>query len=383
MIPYARQDISEADIAAVVDVLRSPLLTQGPQVPAFEAAVKARVGASHAFAYNSATSALHAACMALGLAPGQRLWTTPITFVASANCARYCGAAVDFVDIDPHTCNIDPVALEARLREAADHGTLPAVVVAVDFGGQPADYDALAALRARYGFRLIEDASHALGARWNGRPVGAGAWADCTVFSFHPVKILTTGEGGMVCTEDAALAARLDRLRSHGIVRDRAQMLHAAGEGDWYYEQQELGWNYRMTELQAALGSSQLARLDDFLARRREIAARYDIALRELPLQLPQRDPRADSAWHLYPVQVADAATRSRVFAALREAGIWVQVHYIPVNHQPYYRDLGHRPEDTPHALAYYRRAISLPMYPALRDEEQDFVVATLRGLLA
>lgn len=381
MIPYGRQIISDADIRAVEAVLRSDHLTQGPVVPAFEQAVVRRVGARHAVAVNSATSALHVACLALDLGPGDLLWTSPITFVASANCARYCGADVDFVDIDPETFNICPDALATRLDAAARAGCLPKVIVAVHMGGQSPDMARIAALARAHGVRLIEDASHSIGADYQGAPVGDCAHSDITVFSFHPVKIITTAEGGMALTQDAELAARMDRLRSHGITRDPALMTHEP-DGPWYYQQLDLGWNYRLTEMQAALGLSQMDQLDAFIARRRTLAARYDTALAGLPLRLPGRQAGAESSWHLYIIRLEDPTRHRAVFEGLRAAGIGVNLHYIPVHLQPYYRALGHGPGDFPLSEDYYSRAISIPIHAGLSDEEQAQVVAALRGLL-
>lgn len=375
-IPYGRQHISEEDIRAVVDVLRSDWLTQGPVVPAFEHAVAARCGATHAVAMNSATSALHVACLALGLGPGDLLWTSPITFVASANCARYCGADVDFVDIDPETCNLSVDRLEEKLRQARNAGRLPKIVVPVHFAGLPCDMAAIYALSKEYGFRVIEDASHAIGARYMGEPVGNSRYSEITIFSFHPVKIITSAEGGMALTSDAQLAQRMQRLRSHGITRDPALMTHAP-DGPWYYQQIELGFNYRMTELQAALGSSQLAKLDEFVARRRELANRYDTLLSALPLTLPGRVPDADSAWHLYTIRVQPercAVPHRQVFERLLNARLGVNLHYIPVHLQPYYRQLGFNAGDLPQAEHYYAQAISLPLFPDLSDEQQDYI---------
>ncbi len=365
MIPYGRQDVSAEDIAEVVAVLQSDFLTQGPAVERFEAAVAEACGARHAVAVNSATSALHLACRALDLGPGDRLWTTPNTFVASANCALYCGASVDFVDIDARTLNLSVDVLADKLDKAERDGRLPKFVVPVHFAGQPCDMAAIADLARRYGFRVVEDASHAIGARYRGEPVGTGRHADITVFSFHPVKIVTTGEGGVAATPDAALAERMRLLRSHGITRDAARMA-SASPGPWYYEQVELGYNYRMTDIQAALGASQMRRLDTFLERRRTLAARYDRLLAGLPLQLPHQEAWAASAWHLYVVQLADGArvTRDESFARLREAGIGVNVHYIPVHTQPWYRRLG----------------FDWGQFPVA---EQDQVVEALRRLLS
>lgn len=383
MIPYGRQSISQADIDAVEAVLRSDFLTQGPVVPQFEAAIAARVNASHAIAVNSATSALHIACLALELSAGDRLWTSPITFVASASCGRYCGADVDFVDIDPDTFNLSPDALRARLEQAERDDALPKVIVAVHMCGQSPDMPRIAALARFYGIRVIEDASHAIGAAYQGQPVGNGAHADITIFSFHPVKIITTGEGGMAVTNDRELAARMERLRSHGITRDPALMTHES-DGPWYYQQLELGWNYRMTEMQAALGLSQLARLDEFVDRRNALAERYDRLLADLPLDLPGRLSGSRSAFHLYVVRLRtnDPDRHRRVFAALRAADIGVNLHYIPVHLQPYYRALGFAQGDFPTSEDYYRRAISIPLFSSMTETEQDRVVAALRQVL-
>lgn len=382
MIPYGRQDIDQADIDTVVDVLRSDWLTQGPAVPAFEETVARYCGAAHAVAVNSATSALHLACLALGLGPGDRLWTSPNTFVASANCGLYCGAEVDFVDIDPLTYNMSPTLLAAKLESAARAGRLPKIVVPVHFAGQSCDMAAIGALAERYGFRVIEDASHAIGGRYREKPVGDCRHADITVFSFHPVKIITTGEGGMALCNDPELAGRMRRLRGHGITRDAAEMSGAV-EGGWYYQQIELGYNYRMTDIQAALGLSQMRRLESFVARRQALAARYDERLASLPLRRPYRSHESYSAFHLYVVALDDASRRRVVFDGLRAAGIGVNVHYIPVHTQPYYRRLGFAPGDFPEAEAYYAAAISLPIFPALSDARQDEVVACLRAELA
>lgn len=382
MIPYGRQDIQEEDIAAVVDVLRSDWLTQGPTVERFEAAVAAHCGAAHAVAVNSATSALHLACLALGLKPGDSLWTSTNTFVASANCARFCGAEVDFVDIDPRTYNMSPEALAEKLDQAARSGRLPKIVVPVHFAGQSCDMVAIRALAERYGFRIIEDASHAIGGRYRGEAIGCGRHSDITVFSFHPVKIITTGEGGMALTNDPRLAALMRSLRSHGITREEAEM-RGGSDGPWYYQQLTLGYNYRMTDLQAALGLSQLKRLDAYVARRRALAARYDRLLADLPLMTPYRDPDAESAMHLYVVVLHEAQRRREVFTRLRAVGIGVNVHYIPVHTQPYYRDLGFAPGYCPTAEAYYAAAMSLPMYAGLSEADQDSVVDSLREALA
>lgn len=384
MIPYGRQEITDADIAAVVEVLQSNFLTQGPVVPRFEEAVAHYCGAQHAVAVNSATSALHLACLALELGPGDWLWTTPITFVASANCGRYCGAEIDFVDIDPHTYNLCPKALEAKLLEAERAGKLPKVVVPVHLCGQPCDMQAIHALSQRFGFKIIEDASHAIGGRYLGEPIGNGRYSDITVFSFHPVKIITSGEGGMALTNDPALAARMASLRSHGITRDSAHMTKAP-DGPWYYQQLALGYNYRLTELQAALGLSQLERLDAYVARRRTLAERYEKLLADLPLTTPWQHPDGASAWHLYVIrlQLAELGlSHQKVFEALREHSIGVNLHYIPVYAQPYYQARGFEAAGYPEAERYYAEAISLPMFPTLTEEAQETVVEAVRQVL-
>ncbi len=384
MIPYGRQEIVQDDIDAVVDVLRSDFLTQGPLVPRFERKVADYCGASHAVAVNSATSALHIACLALGLGREDWLWTSPITFVASANCALYCGAQVDFVDIDPRTWNLCPRALAAKLEIAAREGRLPKIVVAVHLCGQPCDMQSIHALALRYGFRVIEDASHAIGGRYRGEAIGGCRYSDVTVFSFHPVKIVTTAEGGIALTNDAAIAGRMSLFRSHGITRDPAQMTREP-DGPWYYEQIVLGFNYRMTEIQAALGLSQMDRVDAYVARRHEIAAVYDRLLSDLPVTCPWQHPDGHSGLHLYVIRLSAGGisrTHAQVFASLREQGIGVNLHYMPVYSQPYYAAMGFRPEDFPEAEQYYAEAISLPMYPALADEQQLTVVNALRKSL-
>jgi len=383
MIPYGRQSLDQADIDAVVAVLQSDWLTQGPTIERFEQAMADRCQADFAVAVCNATAALHIACLAAGLGPGDRLWTTPNTFLASANCGRYCGAEVDFVDIDPLTWNLDADALKARLEAAEDSGTLPKVLVAVAFSGQSCDMRLIAELAERYAFTVIEDASHAVGASYAGRPVGCGDFAAMTVFSFHPVKIITSAEGGMVLTNRPELAERLQRLRSHGMTRDPQHMTEAS-HGPWYYQQVELGFNYRITDLQAALGLSQLNKLDGFIERRRELAARYDRLLASLPLTLPSPQPEAESAWHLYVVRLQldrIKLSHRQVFEGLRAAGVGVNLHYIPVHLQPYYRDLGFAEGDFQQAERYYAEAISLPLFPLLSDEQQDFVVEQLRRL--
>lgn len=384
MIPYGRQEITEEDIDAVVAVLRSDFLTQGPMVPRFEQAVAGHVGAGHALAVNSATSALHIACLALDLGPGDLLWTSPVTFVASANCGRYCGADVDFVDIDPRTYNLCPAGLQAKLERAEQAGRLPKVVVAVHLCGQPCDMQRIHALSQRFGFRIIEDASHAIGGKYQGEYIGNGRYSDITVFSFHPVKIVTTAEGGMALTNDPALADRMNQLRSHGITREPEKMTHAS-DGPWYYQQIDLGFNYRMTELQAALGISQMHRLDQYVATRHELARRYDHKLQGLPVSVPWQHPDSYSGLHLYAIRLdltRSSRSHRQVFESLREQGIGVNLHYIPVHLQPYYRQLGFNPGDFPEAERYYAEAISLPMFPGLTEMQQDEVIDALRASL-
>ena len=383
MIPYGRQDISEADIDAVVSVLRSDFLTQGPMVPAFEQKVVEYCGAKHGVAVNSATSALHIACLALGVAPGDWVWTTPITFVASANCALYCGAQVDFVDIDPRTYNLSVESLKEKLVQAESLGRLPKVVIPVHLCGQPCDMVGIHALSQRYGFKIIEDASHAIGGKYRNEPIGNCRYSDITIFSFHPVKIITTGEGGMAVTNDSGLAKQMQLLRSHGITRDTNEMTHAP-DGPWYYQQIELGFNYRMTDIQAALGMSQMQRLDEFVKARHIIARRYDSLFSDLPITVPWQHPDSYSGLHLYVIRVkTEKHTHRHIFEALRAAGIGVNLHYIPVYLQPYYAKLGFEPGLCPEAEKYYAEAISLPMYSSLTESDQDYVVATLRKTMA
>lgn len=379
-IPYGRQDISQADIDAVVSVLRSDFLTQGPIVPQFEHVIASYCGVAHALAVNSATSALHMACLALGLGVGDWLWTTPVTFVASANCGLYCGAQVDFVDIDPVTYNMCPQALARKLEDAKRAGCLPKVVVPVHLCGQPCNMQEIHKLAREYGFKIIEDASHAIGGRYRNGVIGSCEFSDITIFSFHPVKIITTAEGGMALTNDAGLAAKMALLRSHGITREPSQMTHEP-DGAWYYQQIDLGFNYRMTELQAALGVSQMDRLDQFVARRHELARRYDVLLSGLPLRTPWQHPDGYSGLHLYVIRLLldqiDCNHRE-VFDFLRAQGIGVNLHYIPVHTQPYYQQMGFNAGDFPEAEKYYAEAISLPMYSTLTDEQQNYVVEML-----
>lgn len=383
MIPYGRQEINQDDIDAVVAVLKSDFLTQGPAVPLFEDAVSTFVGAKHAIAANSATSALHIACISLGLGSNDWLWTTPITFVASANCGLYCGAKVDFIDIDPKTYNICPEALERKLVFAQKNGCLPKVVIPVHLCGQSCDMKAIYALSKRFGFKILEDASHAIGGKYCGEFIGNCRYSDITVFSFHPVKIITTGEGGMALTNDELLAQRMTILRSHGITRDPNLMTHES-DGPWYYQQIELGYNYRMTDLQAALGLSQMSRLVEYVSLRRERVKRYNTALSNLPIILPWQHPDSYSAFHLYVIRIDSAKSllsHSQLFSAIRAAGIGVNLHYIPVHLQPYYRKMGFKPKDFPVAEKYYEEAISLPLYPSLTKDDQEIVIESLQKI--
>ena len=388
-IPYGRQHITQTDIDAVVAVLQSDFLTQGSQVPAFEERVATYTGAKFGVAVNSATSALHIACLALGLGQGEKgkddwLWTTPITFTASANCGLYCGAKIDFVDIDPLTLNMSITALEEKLQLADAENRLPKIVIPVHFTGEPCDMAAIHALSQQYGFKVIEDASHAIGGKYHKQPIGNCEFSDITVFSFHPVKIITTAEGGLATTNDPALAEKMQLLRSHGITRDANLMTHEP-DGGWYYQQIDLGFNYRMTELQGALGVSQMNYLDDFVTRRHQLAKRYDELLKDLPIMLPYRNPANYSGFHLYPIQLtADSGkTRKQVFDSLRAQHIGVNVHYIPVHTQPYYAKLGFKQGDFPHAERYYAQAISLPLYYDLSEASQAQVVNAIYQALA
>jgi len=382
-LPYGRQTISEGDIAAVEEVLRSPYLTQGPVVPAFEQAVADRVGARYGVAVNSATSALHIACLALGLGVGDRLWTSPITFVASANCGLYCGASVDFVDIEPATGLMSVTALQAKLKQADRTGTLPKVVVPVHLAGSSCEMAAIGALAERYGFAVLEDASHAIGGAYHGAPVGSCRHSAITVFSFHPVKIITTGEGGLATTNDPLLDQRMRELRSHGIVRDQERFVLPPA-GPWVYEQQQLGFNYRMTELQAALGLSQLQRLDDIVTERNEQLERYELLLAGLPLKLLRVPKDVVSSVHLAVIclQQASAEKHRQLFVNLRAVGIGVQLHYSPVHLQPYYRKLGFSTKQFPQSELYSHSAISIPIYPGLSENDQKRIALTIKKLL-
>lgn len=384
VIPYGKQDISQQDIDSVVDVLNSDFLTQGPQVPAFELALKEQTGAQYALAMNSATSALHVACLALDLGADDWLWTSPITFVASANCGLYCGAQVDFVDIDPDTYNMCPKRLEEKLIKAKAEGKLPKIVVPVHLCGQPCDMAAIAKLAVEYGFKVIEDASHAIGGRYHDKPIGNCEYSDITVFSFHPVKIVTTAEGGAALTNQKELSEKMALLRSHGITRD-PELMRGESDGGWYYQQIILGFNYRMTELQAALGVSQMKRLDEFVSARHQLAKGYNEKLAHLPLVSPYQLPNTYSGLHLYVIRLRldeIEFTHKQVFDALRDRGIGVNLHYIPVHTQPYYQDMGFSDGDFPESERYYREAISLPMYHGMSEEQQDIVVQTLTDIL-
>jgi UDP-4-amino-4,6-dideoxy-N-acetyl-beta-L-altrosamine transaminase len=381
MIPYGRQDISEADIQAVVKVLKSDFLTQGPAVPDFEKAVADYCDVKFAYALNSATSALHVACLALGVGKGDVVWTSPITFVASANCALYCGADVDFVDIDAATYNMSISVLEKKLVNAEKVGRLPKVVIPVHLAGQSCEMDKIHALGQKYGFRIIEDASHAIGGKYKGKAIGGCQYSDITVFSFHPVKIITTGEGGMCVTNDPQLAISLNRYRSHGIVRQASEMTHAP-DGPWYYQQVDLGYNYRMTDIQAALGLSQMNRLDEFVEARHALADRYNELLKEDWIELPWQHPDTYSGLHLYIIRVKKnkkGIHHRQLFEKLRTAGILVNLHYIPVYKHPYYEAIGYNRKEFPQSESYYSQAISIPMFATLNESEQQFVVDAIK----
>jgi len=385
MIPYGSQDITQSDIESVVSVLKSKNLTQGPQVPAFESSVIKACEVRYAVAVNSATSALHIACLALGLGEGDWLWTTPNTFVASANCGLYCGAQVDFVDIDPRTYNLCAKALEEKLIIAEKEGNLPKVVIPVHFSGQPCDMEAIHTLSQKYGFRIIEDASHAIGGKYKSEPIGNCRYSDITIFSFHPVKIITTGEGGMAVTNDSDLAEKLELLRSHGVTRN-SRLMTKPMEGPWYYQQIDLGFNYRMTDLQGALGVSQMQRLDEYVAKRHGLAERYNELLKELSITLPWQHEDSYSGLHLYVIRLQldkISKTHLEVFEGMREAGILVNLHYIPVHIQPYYKKMGFEGGQFPQAEQYYKEAMSIPMFPTMTNEQQDKVIATLKTLLS
>tara|TARA_B100000787_G_C16192057_1_gene298151 strand:+ start:1071 stop:2237 length:1167 start_codon:yes stop_codon:yes gene_type:complete len=382
MIPYGRQEITEADIDEVNKVLRSDFLTQGPTVPRFEQSVANYCGVSNAIAVNSATSALHIACLALDLSPGDWLWTSPNTFVASANCGRYCGADIDFVDIDPKTYNICVDSLSKKLEQAEKSGRVPKIIVVVHFAGQPSDMKAIYDLSKLYGFKIIEDASHAIGASYNKVKVGSCAYSDITIFSFHPVKIITTAEGGMALTNNKDIANRMFRLRTHGITNDQMKMKQRPQDEIWNYQQIELGFNYRMNDIQAAIGLNQMKRLDEYVKRRHEIAKYYDTELKNLPLTIPWQSPNAYSSYHLYPILIKnnlDNKTQKQVYNELRENEIAVNLHYIPVHRHPYYENLGFKRNDFPIAEKFHREAISIPIYSSLIEEKQKTVIEVLK----
>ncbi len=385
-IPYGRQDISQEDIDAVVDVLRSDFLTQGPVVPAFEKVVAGYCGTDYAVAVNSATSALHIACLALGVGRGDIVWTSPITFVASANCALYCGATVDFVDIDSRTYNLSVERLAEKLNEAKQTGTLPKVVIPVHLCGQSCDMVSIHSLGQKYGFKIIEDASHAIGGHYNNEPVGNCRFSDITVFSFHPVKIITTGEGGMALTNDEQLAKHMRLLRSHGITSNSADMHPRLQKEIWNYQQIDLGFNYRMTDIHAALGLSQMHRLDEFVAKRQTIARRYDTMLSDLPVVIPWQHPDSNSSYHLYPIRIKPNErnkTQRQVYEALQSANINVNLHYIPVYRQPYYEVFGFRSGYCPESELYHREILSIPIYPTLTETDQSKVMGILHEVFA
>ena len=383
-IPYGKHEITQEDIDSVVDVLRSDFITQGPVVPQFEQQVAQYCHAQYAVAVNSATSALHLACLALGLEPGDRLWTSPITFVASANCGLYCGAKIDFVDIDPQTYNLCPKALEQKLIAAEMSGELPKVVVAVHLGGQSCDMKSIDALAQQYHFKIIEDASHAIGGKYLNKPIGHCRYSDITVFSFHPVKIITSGEGGIAVTNNKQYADKMGQLRQHGITRDPTQMTKES-DGPWYYQQTDLGFNYRLSDIHAALGLSQLQRLDQCVLIRKTLASRYDELLADLPISLPLQQEACYSAFHLFIIRIdlkKNTASHLEVFESLKAQGISVNLHYIPIHLQPFYQRMGFKEGDFPEAESYYQQAITLPLYPTLTYQQQDQVIAALTKVL-
>ena len=385
MIPYGRQEITEADIAEVEKVLRSDFLTQGPVVPKFEKAIANYCGASYAVATNSATSALHIACIALDLGPGDWLWTSPNTFVASANCGRYCGANIDFVDIDPKTYNMSVDLLSEKLVQAEKSGKLPKIVVPVHYAGQPCDMTKIHELSKRYGFKIIEDASHAIGASYNQIKVGTCTHSDITVFSFHPVKIITTAEGGMTLTNDKEIADKISRLRTHGITNDKTKMRQRYDNEIWNYQQIDLGFNYRMNDIQAALGLNQLKRLDQYVDRRHEIAKHYDAELKNLPLTTPWQAPNVHSSYHLYPILIkidSDIKSQKQFYNELRANNILVNLHYTPVHRHPYYENLGFKKNDFPISEKFHQEVLSIPIYATLKDEHQEFVIETLKKVI-
>ena len=384
MIPYGKQDIRQEDIDAVVEVLKSDFITQGPQIPKFEKAIAEKVLAKHAIAVNSATSALHIACLALDLNQGDYLWTTPLTFVASANCGRYCGAIVDFVDIDPRTFNICPSELSKKLLKAKQNKCLPKILIVTHLCGQPCNMERINSIAKEYSIRIIEDASHAIGGRYKDDYIGNCKYSDITVFSFHPVKIITTAEGGIAMTNSDLLASKMNLYRSHGITRD-PELMSKDMDGPWYYQQIALGFNYRITDLQAALGYSQLSRLDEYVEKRHLLADRYDNLLKELPIRTPWRHEDSYSAFHLYVIRIDLNNTihsRKEIFEELRGMDVGVNLHYIPVHLHPYYAEMGFQYGDFPEAESYYSDAISIPIYPTLTEEDQNHVIKSIKKAL-
>ena len=385
MIPYSRQEITEEDISEVEKVLRSDFLTQGPIVPTFEKSIASYCGSSFAIAVNSATSALHIACLSLGLGPKDWLWTSPNTFVATANCALYCGAKVDFVDIDPSTYNMSVDALTQKLEESDKLGKLPKVVIPVHFAGQPCDMQSIYELSKRYGFKIIEDASHAIGSTYKKLKVGSCTYSDITVFSFHPVKIITTAEGGMALTNDKEIADKIYRLRTHGITRDIEKMKKRSVDEIWNYQQIDLGFNYRMNDIQAALGLSQLKRLDEYVDRRNKLAENYHTKLKNLNITLPFQSAESYSSYHLYPILVENNLnnmSQKKIYQKLRQNKIFVNLHYVPVHRHPYYEILGFKKNDFPEAEKFHQKALSIPMYASLKREEQEYVIKTLNKII-
>jgi UDP-4-amino-4,6-dideoxy-N-acetyl-beta-L-altrosamine transaminase len=385
MIPYGRQDITDSDIAEVEKVLRSDFLTQGPTVPRFEKSVADYCGALHGVAVNSATSALHIACLALDLGPGDWMWTSPNTFVATANCGRYCGANIDFVDIDPKTYNMCMNALSSKLIEAEKLGKLPKIVIPVHFAGQPCDLQAIKSLSKRYGFKIIEDASHAIGANYNKSKIGSCAYSDITVFSFHPVKIITTAEGGMALTNNKNIFEKMSRLRTHGITNDKTKMQERSRNEIWNYQQIELGFNYRMNDIQAAIGLNQMKRIDRYVARRHEIAKFYDDELANIPITLPYQAMNVYSSYHLYPILIkknSDNKSQRYIYDELRKSNILVNLHYTPVHRHPYYEEFNFKKNDFPIAEKFHQEAISIPIYPALKKENQTYIIKTIKKLI-
>ena len=383
-IPYGRQDINQSDIDSVVNVLQSDFLTQGPQVLLFEKKVARYCDAKYGVAVNSATSALYIACLALGLKEGDWLWTSPNSFVASANCGLYCGARVDFVDIDSQTYNLSVEKLENKLIQAKQENRLPKILIPVHFAGQSCNMKKIHSLSKKYGFKVIEDASHAIGGKYRDKPIGNCQYSDITVFSFHPVKIITTAEGGLAVTNSKELSGKMQLYRSHGITRDK-RLMTKEPDGDWYYQQVNLGFNYRMTELQAALGVNQMQRLDEFVSKRHILQERYDLLLGNFPLRIPFQDGDSYSALHLYPIQIdlnKASKSRKKIYNELRENGVGVNVHYIPIHTQPYYLQFGFKEGDFPNSENYYSKAISIPLFHGMTIKQQNLIINTLDRIL-